>query len=387
MLTCILSCVDFIELEVPRGQVEAVAISAKLIKGEPSSISVQVQHVFSFDGSANNLQVEGVSVITENGRELKLDKNTDGRFSQELITDTSFKIESGESYKIRVELLDGRVIESEYEEVQRVGAMDKLHFSLQERQYYDEQLNMSLTSEKVILDLESKISNPRQNPKRLRWFLERTYKFRDNPEATNVRHPLVPTRFLKNKSCYVTEFPNPSNYILFDGYNTNQENTEISAEIYNGVTNDHRFLDTMYMTVIQEALSEGAFNYFDKISKAVSLTGNMFESPPGKIKSNFVNINNPDDEVFGYFYTTEQKKTRIKVTPDMIGDIIPDGRPYTLVTASDRTIVYRLSGFVQPFCLLIQVEQNDIIEGECQISECCDCLIIPNSTTTRPDYF
>jgi len=296
-------------------------------------------------------------------------------------------------YQIRVELLDGRMIESAFEEVQRVGGDDKLIFSVRQRERFDEETGKYIPEEKAIIELQSTISNLQQNPKRLRWHVARTYKFADIPETLELRDPTVRSKFIKNKTCYVTDFPSSSNIFLFDGFNANRDETKYSSEVFNIITNDYKFLDTMLISVVQEGLSEGAFTYYERISELISITGNMFESPVAKIRSNFINILNPEEEVFGYFYATEQKTSRIKITTDMVGDIIPDENNWVFNTKVGAYDWENVNGKARHPCNTSPNSDVSLIPrifGECPTSleeACCDCLVIENSTTKRPAFF
>ena len=76
------------------------------------------------------------------------------------------------------------------------------------------------------------------------------------------------------------------------------------------------------------------------------------EPTPGKIRGNISNIADPDDEVFGYFYVTEQKLVQRYVDPDEVG------RP-------------------ELFCA-----STSFTAG----TEACDnCLSVPVSTTVIPE--
>lgn len=356
------SCLDPIELDVPQGESEAVVIEGKLTKGNPSSISVKVQRIFAFDGTSSVLKINGVSVITEDGQVNTLDKDADGEFSQEFGSDAPFDIEVGESYKLRVELFDGRVVESEFEELQGVGANDTAEFSVQNRQFFSEDRGDFVTQQKAIVDLNSTISNIQQSPARYRWFVQRTFKLTDSPDAYLLRDPENRAELLTPKTCYVTDDVSFTNLVLFDGFTSGSDAIEFEAELFDGLLNDYRFTDTMFFAIVQEGLSEGAFNYFDQISELLGRTGSMFESPAGKVVSNFVNVDNPDDEVFGYFYATDQKKTRLRITPDMLGENVP-----------------------QPLCPAPTGEGWR--PGQCPFLDCCDCSALPASSLIRPEFF
>jgi len=378
-LLCLVSCIDIVDLEIPAGEIEGVAINAKLVKGTPSSISITAQNVFAFDGNSKKTKIISASLIDKNGLQKSLEKVTDNEYGLEFNDSDRIKIEFENSYQIRVTLLDGRIIESDFEEIQRAGAIDKLDFSVEERDIFTENLGL-VSRERAIVNLSSSISNLQDQPKRLRWYLERTYKLLDSPEYYLLRDPKNNTVFLKNKTCFVSDIPALDNVVLFDGLETNQDKAEFNYELFNGTISDYRFLDTMYFTVVQEAMSERSFEYFSKTSELLSLTGSMFEPKGGKIRSNLVNTTDPEDEIFGFFYATEQIKTRLKITPDFIGEVRAVG-PIGFNYGEGRVI---------PLCPGVRnLTDENWRPGMCPsgFNECCDCLFLPNSTLTRPDFF
>lgn len=361
-LTCIVlsACLDPIELDIPRGESEAVVIEGKLVKGNPSSIQVSVQRIFVFDGSSQTLNINGVSLINENGEVTVLDKDAQGEFSQDFGPDNPFDIAIGERYKIRVELFDGRVVESTFETVQSVKANDVVELSLQDREVFSEERGAFISTPKVILDLTSEINNLQQDPQRYRWTVERFFKLRDTPDAYQIRDPNDRTQFSQPKTCYIRDQAALTKTVIFDGFAFDGDNLNFTSEIFDGTIVDFRLSDTMYFSVVQESLSEGAFTYYDQISKVLERTGSMFDPPAGKITSNFVNINDPEDEVFGYFYASEQRQTRVRVTPDLVGN------PNPLCPAPTG------EGW-RP--------------GQCPFTACCDCLSLPFSTLEEPEFW
>lgn len=354
------ACLDEIELDVPRGESEAIIVEGKLVVGDPSSITVNVQRIFSFDGTSNILKINGVDLIAESGSMTRLEKDSEGEFSQVFDENNPIDLQSTERYKLRVQLFDGRTVESDFQAIQSSDANDELSLSVQTREFFNDELGEFITREKVILDLQSEISNIQSDPKRYRWSVERSYRLTDSPEAYSLRDPDDRQLFLMPKVCYVTDNVALTNSVLFDANDSDQDVFTFEDEIFDGPINDYRYSDTMYLEVVQEALSEGAFTYFDQISKVLGRTGSMFEPPAGQITSNFTNINDAEDDIFGFFYVTQQKRTRVLVTPDMVGSPAP----------------------------LCPVPPGEGWRpGQCPFLDCCDCLGLPKSSLKRPDFW
>lgn len=355
-----ISCLDPIELDIPRGGSESVVVEGKLVKGNPSSIEVSVQRIFVFDGSSRNLKINGVTLMSESGAEIKLSKDNAGEFSQSFGPDNPFDVSVNDAYKIRVELFDGRIVESAFEPVQTVKANNLVDLTLQDREVFSEERGDFITRSKIILDLKSQINNIQQDPRRYRWTVERYFKLRDSPDAYLIRDEEDRRLFKQPKTCYVRDKASLTKSVLFDGFSSDRDELSFETEVFDGSLNDYRLADTMYFSVIQEALSEGAFTYFDQIAKVLERTGSMFDPPAGKIQSNFVNVNDPEDEIFGYFYASEQEETRVMVTPDQVGS------PNPLCPAPTG------EGW-RP--------------GQCPFTACCDCLTLPNSSLEEPDFW
>jgi len=354
------SCLDEIELDVPRGESEAVVVEGKLVVGDPSSISVSVQRIFAFDGTSSILKINGVDLISESGGTTRLDKDSEGEFSQVFDENNPLELDNSERYKLRVQLFDGRVVESDFQEIQSTNAEDALELSIQPREFFNEDSGDFVTRDKLILDLQSQISNIQSDPKRYRWTVERTYRLGDSPDAYFLRDPEDRQQFLAPKVCYVTDNVALTGSILFDGNDSDQDNFLFEDEIFDGPLNDYRYSDTMYIEVVQEGLSKGAFTYFDQIAKVLGRTGSMFEPPAGQITSNFTNINDADDDIFGYFYVTQQKRTRVLVTPDMVGNPAP---------------------------LCPAPTGEGWRPGQCPFIDCCDCLELPTSSLNQPEFW
>jgi len=113
---------------------------------------------------------------------------------------------------------------------------------------------------------------------------------------------------------------------------------------------------------VQESLSKGAFEYFFAIGETLKLSGSMFDAAPGKIRSNLFNVNDPEDEVFGYFYATEQLISNVKFTPDLLG-----------IFANPNNCVQVVPPSFNPL--------------SCRFIPCCDCSRDINTSLEKPDYW
>jgi len=89
----------------------------------------------------------------------------------------------------------------------------------------------------------------------------------------------------------------------------------------------------------------------------------MFDPPVGEVPTNIENIDDDEDPIFGFFFASEEKVLRIKVDD-------------------------ALTGVVPRLCPRPPESMCSHVPGEgCTCGLCCDCLIDPDATLTKPDYW
>lgn len=350
------SCLDEIELDVPRGQSDAVVVQGKLTVGDLTEVSVRVNRIFTFDGTSTTLRVKYVNIINEIGDQLSLDFVEEGSYYKTIDQDDEFAVEAGLSYKINLELFDGRIIESKFEVLKSIDANNEVSLSIKEKPIVNIVEDEVFNRERIIIDLRSEFNNRSDNPQRYRWFVNVTQKIKDIPDFYGVRGKA-------QKTCYTTSTFPVGDQVLFNGFESdNSGQVLFETEVFDGRVNDVRYLDTAYFNIIQESLTEGAFNYYNSIDKTLELSGSMFDPAAGKIRSNLINISNPVEEVFGYFYASEQVQTNVRVTPDALGNT---PRNPCLSSAEPLTLT----------------------ESQCRWVACCDCNGRSEGIPRKPDYW
>ncbi len=121
---------------------------------------------------------------------------------------------------------------------------------------------------------------------------------------------------------------------------------------------DRTFGEVMFFNLYMETLTPEAYKYWNKVSLLLSQSGSFFDAPPGAIRGNMANIDNPEELVLGYFYAAPEDTTHVKV---LASDLLPyEINPYC-----------GAPGF-PPFPLP---------------TECCTCTLLPNATLEKPTYW
>lgn len=350
------SCVDEIELDVPRGQTESLVVQGSFVLGDSPKVAVLVSRIFSFDGSSLLVKARTVELVDEQGRTEPLNFVEEGVYEKTIdVNNSNLSIQTGMQFKIRIELFDGRIIESKLETLRAVKANSEASLSLREKSFITQAQTDVLDRDRLVINLKSEINNIQSDPQRFRWFVNATYRFKDNPQSFEIDGR-------ESKYCYFSHTFKVEEQMLFDGFNFNQESTIYESEVFCGRLAESFYFDTIYFNVIQESLSEDAYNYFYGIGETLKLSGGMFDPAAGKIKSNLFNVNDPDEEVFGYFYVSEQASTNVLFTPDIIG-----------------ASVFQSSCFASP--------PDNFNPLSCGRFACCDCGNQRGASIIKPDYW
>jgi len=327
MLLILPSCLDDIDFDRPDTIENGIAIQGKLVKGDPSFIRVTLRRIFDFSENARLINARTVTLMDEEGNALVLDSRQEGVFIEEIQNNNpDISIDYGKSYKIRVETFDNRVFESSLEQLLPAPTPTDLRVSKVLREGIDA-LGRIVDREFLAFTLDTPLQlNEGEDNVKLLWELEATYKLSDTPESYN-RRACFPIRVdnVDNKTCFITSSP-IRNFIPLDGATINS--TSISDFTLYETTSSSLFAEGYYLTVLQQSMSN----------------------------TNFVNVNDPNDEVFGYFYATEERPIRIFVSPKFADETqITCPAPLTEDGRADNT--------------------------------CCDCLTAGDATTERPIWW
>ncbi len=303
------SCLDQIDLEVPRGASEAVVLQGKLTYGNPSTFRLEIQRVFAFNGdNSTGVNASSVRLMNSAGQSLEIDRLADGLYVASLDpNDPNFEIDFEQTYSIEVRLFDGETYASRPEPMIRVPEMDSISFAKTTilTPNPDDEGDPNPV-DFVAFSINTPIRVPgTSEASRLRWDMERTYKITERPTFGQER-----------KTCYITNAQGIFQPVNFDA--TGQDLDYLSdLALVNDVAT-FPFIEGYYSTVYQESLSEGAFTYFSQIESSITREGDMFEAPAGRIFTNLYNINDESTPVYGYFYATQRDTIRQFVSPDFL---------------------------------------------------------------------
>lgn len=156
--------------------------------------------------------------------------------------------------------------------------------------------------------------------------------------------------------CFVYKYPSDIDLNLFDGFKN--EIPRLQRLKVGRQKIDWTFREKHYFTVRQRSMNREAYEYWEKADNLLSAVGNIFDIPPAPLPGNLYNINDPEEEVLGYFDVSSTSLKRFRTFRE---DIPLDQILECLYSPSKRFDAY------PDYCL--------------------DCLSVRNSTHTRPDFF
>jgi hypothetical protein len=338
-------CIDEIELGGAGGGAGKMVIQGQLIKGCPSSIRIRVSRTADFTGRSLPEPVPGatVFVLNETGNQLFVPEVKEGIYQLEISDDNpDMTVDTGENYMITVATSEGSQYQSTMEWLHTVPNADSVSIMMVEREELD-------------------LNNQRQSKRYLQFFLHTSLEANESSERAFLRwtfgsiyrvdETFVPGPGPGPQTCFVTRGLNFDKVVVFNGNEANSDRLENYFLLEDEL--GFKFALGYLLETNQHSLSKGAYEYWDQVSQSVALSGGLFEATPGKIVGNMSSIDDPLEEVFGYFYASEEQKITRFVTPDEAG------RP-------------------EDFC------SSSLISGE---QVCLDCVTIPFSTTEIPKHW
>ncbi len=347
------ACLDKIELDIPKEDQDALVIDGVLRQGNPSQVMVRIGRIFNFTAAGRqDVNVRTVFLLDDADNSVELEGFASGHYALSIPKDhPTMKIEVGRTYRLRISTFDGQELVSIAEpllEVPDAGQVDVRSFK---KDVVD-----NLGKFRQADFFEFSISSPTGltadgKNARLRYVLEQTYKVTDTPNKTFDD---------SSKVCYITNMIAADRVNVIDG-NELTGGASVPIPLHETAMYNSLYAEGYVLTVYQQSLSESAFTYWQQVSQVLERTGNMFEAPAGKIRSNFATLegSSANKEVFGYFYVTQQDTSRFYISPDMAGN--------------PATICPWLNAVAAP--------------GRCPKEPCCDCLTANGSQSEVPDFW
>ncbi len=250
----------------------------------------------------------------------------------------------GHSYQLKIVLTDGRTFRSKSETMPVANGTGKTTYEIIEKEEFDAEGTITKTP---TLRLVSNVALEKAGLY-LRWDISETYYlsptnfpdfFNDIPDA-----------------CYVTNVIGSQNYTLLNGIDTKL--TRINQLEIGERVIDNTFAERHAFSIYQTSITQESFEYWRKIKLLLSQAGSIFDTPPAPIQGNISNEIDSNDIALGFFEAANVTINRFRVFP-----------------------------YDFPFLITQPCTYDPNKELYLYSKECLNCLSLPNSTYTMPDWF
>ncbi len=295
-----LACLQKLDLNIPRMERQSLHVEAKLIRGEPSVISVEINTIFDLTpGSFAPVDVRSVHLLDEFGSRLEIPRVGSGTYYLALEENGPIQVRIGDSYAMEILTQRDELIISAMDKLYALGDPSELTAYRFERDFKD-RFDEFIKQPFIGFDLNVKIlqSSQTNRGEHFRFEVERTYRVTDNLDQV----------------CYVSQFFNLDNEITLTTSNLREDRDLILPVIGVFISSFHA--EGYYLNLHQQSLSPRAYQYWHSIQQVLNRNGNMFEAPAGKIRSNFQYQDDPKREIFGIFYATDTTIFRKYISPE-----------------------------------------------------------------------
>ena len=301
-----LGCVDEVPLEAPELNERKITIQGKVIAGDPSIIEVSVSRSADFINFFETTPIDNaiVQIEQDNGAAITIPETKSGSYNL-LYENGDVSFETNNTYKLIVQIGESRY-ESAFEVLPPLPKIETINSRLEIRKELNE-VEQIVDKAYIVADLNTSLLGPDSDQKAyFKWDFEGVYKFQEAP---------IDGPFQEQRICYVSDLPSLDVITVYNGSESSKNDLE-NFPIWEEAV-EAKFMLAYYLITYQQVLSEGAYEYWNKVSQVIRREAALFEPPPGKILSNIKNINIEEEEVLGYFYVTQQDTFRHLVKGDL----------------------------------------------------------------------
>jgi hypothetical protein len=344
ILICLLilqdSCVDVFEYTSQEGPALLVVDGRITNAPGPYTIKLSRSQKLNELSTPKRVSAQSVSITDNTGLSETLTEISDGLYQT---SPTGIRGEIGKSYKVRIELRDGKIYESIPEKITAAGVVDSIYYEF-------ETINTEEGKKKYQFRIFMDSRGEPQADNYFLWKLTGTYRVVTSPELHIIlggkpeEPPARPKKDPRPCSGHIYD-------LRFDKLISVRpcECCECWADLVNNIphistinqggNNQYKkidvgtipvefwpFFDKTMVKVEQLSLTKSAYNFWKTVRDQKDGASSLFQPPLGKAISNIVPINGTD-AAYGYFQASAVSKKIIFLKPNDIplgSGVIPD---------------------------------------------------------------
>jgi hypothetical protein len=350
LLLLIGACVDRINIDTDISAGFPVAVEG-FITDQPGPYKVEISKSFDMESKESmktRISAKQVTILDDQGNAEQLTETSPGIY---LTNANGIRGTVGRAYKVRVQLLDGRVYESIMDTLKSFGSIDNVYHEFVEEKTTDGTMKYGFN---VHFDANA----GEQRDYYFLWKFKGTFQVDTNPELHEV-------------SCGESKCPDPrpcSSYTLddqgrleyvkpcecctcwvdfFNDLPVISDNQLINGGKFTNLTiayvpvTQWTFMFKVHAEVQQFTLSRQAFDFWKAVVAQKKANESLFQPITGKVPGNFIQISGEPGPMEGLFYASSVKTKAVYITRQDVPSesmIPPQDLPYK--ESCDRLFPY-----------------------------------------------
>ncbi|MDH3649829.1 MAG: DUF4249 domain-containing protein [Saprospiraceae bacterium] len=342
-LFVVFGCIETIQLDLPEQSLERLVIEGFVERGKDYLFKITVTQTESLNEIFLIIQVPAeIVLVVDDQPTIPL---VNGQL-QRIPVDQFHQIYGGTpetaTFKLRA-WVNENLYESSNESILDVPTGASLDITLTERSILNERDNI-VSKEFIELSISTSLLNSVSNKTSLIWHISGAYSFSERAWANDP--------FWFPKTCYITDQIMANNIIVLNAQEAS--GNAISEFMIHEQEANHRYNEDYYYTVIQKSLTQKAVKYWQQTAASLTHSGTIFNNQSGRVIGNIRNVDDPEEEVLGYFSASAVDTVRLLTTYEETGE---------------------------------QGHLCSKYENPSDFPPCCNCLELRNSTDKKPHYW
>lgn len=373
---------------------ESVLVVEGLITDENASYIIKLSRTLLEQTDTPAVVSDATVYITdEESNTVDLKNIGEGKYKTDSL---EFRGVVGKTYTLHILTNDGSLYESEPYTMLSVPEIDNIYFEK------DQELvnNGTESSQGIWIYMDTKGSD---NTKYYRWDFEEAWKFKvPVPKKFDYLNDttILPVDIVK---AYCYKYQKSKEILIYSAFEALSENVRKQPVLFIDPTKSDRLQLQYSINIKQYSVSKKEYEFWYNMKQINEKGGNIFSLQPFPVVSNVHNVNNPNEQVLGYFQVSAVKQKR-KFIPfsDVVVlnlqfyrypckriEMAPKDYPRSVwlppLTFDELYDMYCKTGgyyFIEPKYVPGTNELEKLVFSS---SECADCEL--TGTMTKPDFW
>jgi hypothetical protein len=324
------ACVDRIDIDTDIGENFPIAVEG-FITDEPGPYKVELSKSFDMESKESMkapISAKKVSILDDQGYSEDLVEISLGIYQT---NPNGIRGEVGRAYKVRIQLLDGRIYESLPDTLKAYGSMDSVY-----HEFIQEKNTQGLTNYGFNVYFDANAGS--QSAYNFLWKFKGTFQVDTNPELHKVPcggEARCPSP--RPCSSYVVGLDGNLEYVkpcecctcwvdFFNDMPVISDNQFIDGGKFKKINATHipvtqwTFMYKVHAEVKQYTLSNRAFNFWKAVVAQKTATTSLFQPVTGKVVGNIIQISGEPGAIEGLFYASSVSSKSVFITRQDVPD-------------------------------------------------------------------